>query len=220
MQAERLLPGSAGVPPANKFRSSPNIRAARQRPPYQSINQDENGSILGGFHNILKLPVNRHRLFEFRGHIRHRFKETQEQTALHRIIHILRQRPAGRQRHRRIQFGRDDAHHVPVRLHQRAARIARLHRHADLEITRVIRRAGQRRDFPLASLGENPCIPMLGKPTVATVPPNFTVRLAAMGSGANRPTALSNTRSFAASTFTTVAAIKPAPVTNELLSHL
>ena len=28
---------------------------------------------------------------------------------------------------------------------------------------------------PLASLGANPCNPMLGKPTVATVPPNFTV---------------------------------------------
>jgi hypothetical protein len=28
---------------------------------------------------------------------------------------------------------------------------------------------------------------LIGKPTVATVPPNFTVRLVAMGSGANRP---------------------------------
>jgi hypothetical protein len=27
----------------------------------------------------------------------------------------------------------------------------------------------------------------LGKPTVATVPPNFTVRLAATGNAANRP---------------------------------
>jgi len=53
---------------------------------------------------------------------------------------------------------------------------------------------------PLASLGAKPCNPMSGKPTVATVPPSFTVRLAAMGSGANRPTALSNARSFAAST--------------------
>ena len=55
---------------------------------------------------------------------------------------------------------------------------------------------------------------MLGKPTVATVPPNFTERLAATGNGANRPSALSNARSFAASTFTTLAAMSPAPVTN------
>ena len=41
-----------------------------------------------------------------------------------------------------------------------------------------------------------------GKPTVATVPPSFTVRLAAIGSGANRPTAFNQARSFAASTFT------------------
>jgi hypothetical protein len=44
---------------------------------------------------------------------------------------------------------------------------------------------------------------MSGKPTVATVPPSFTVRLAAIGSGANRPTAFNQARSFAASTFTT-----------------
>ena len=47
---------------------------------------------------------------------------------------------------------------------------------------------------PLASLGANPCKPMLGKPTVATVPPNFTARLAATGNAANRPSALSNAR--------------------------
>ena len=34
----------------------------------------------------------------------------------------------------------------------------------------------------------NPCKPMLGKPTVATVPPNFTPRLAATGTcGASSP---------------------------------
>jgi hypothetical protein len=42
---------------------------------------------------------------------------------------------------------------------------------------------------------------MLGKPTVATVPPNFTPRLAATGNAANRPSALSNARSLAASAF-------------------
>jgi hypothetical protein len=49
---------------------------------------------------------------------------------------------------------------------------------------------------------------MSGKPTVATVPPRFTPQLAATGNGANRPAALSNARSFAASTFTTVEEIK------------
>jgi hypothetical protein len=46
---------------------------------------------------------------------------------------------------------------------------------------------------------------MSGKPTVATVPPSFTVRLAAIGSGANRPTAFNKARSFAESTFTDLA---------------
>ena len=62
-------------------------------------------------------------------------------------------------------------------------------------------------------MGANPCKPMLGKPTVATVPPNFTPRLAATGNAANRSAALSNARSLAASTFTTLAEIKPALVT-------
>jgi hypothetical protein len=52
---------------------------------------------------------------------------------------------------------------------------------------------------------------MSGKPTVATVPPSFTVRLAAMGKGLNAPTAFNKAKSFAASTFTTVASSKPAP---------
>ena len=49
---------------------------------------------------------------------------------------------------------------------------------------------------------------MLGKPTVATVPPSFTARLAATGNAANLPSALSNARSLAASTFTTLTGIK------------
>jgi hypothetical protein len=53
----------------------------------------------------------------------------------------------------RQHLGRHDAHHVPARVHQRPARIARLHRQADLEIAWVIRRARQRRDFPLGQLG-------------------------------------------------------------------
>jgi hypothetical protein len=44
-----------------------------------------------------------------------------------------------------------------------------------------IRRAGQRAISPLPSLGANPCKPMWGKPTVATVPPNCADRLDKMG---------------------------------------
>jgi hypothetical protein len=78
-------------------------------------------------------------------------------------------------------------------------------------------------------LGANPGKPRLGKPTVATLPPNCTPRLrwSSRFSGsarhtdklklelqlANRPSALSNARSLAASTFTTLAEIKPALVT-------
>jgi len=59
---------------------------------------------------------------------------------------------------------------------------------------------------------------MSGKPTVATVQPSFTVRLAAIGSGANPPTAFNKAKSFAAFTFTTVASIKPAPVSKRTLA--
>jgi hypothetical protein len=42
-----------------------------------------------------------------------------------------------------------------------------------------------------------PNLTMSGKPTVATVPPSSPVRLAAMGSGANRPSAFNKARSLA-----------------------
>ena len=58
---------------------------------------------------------------------------------------------------------------------------------------------------PSPSVGAKPCKPMLGNPTVATVPPNFTARLAATGNGENLPSAFNNARSFAASTFTSFA---------------
>ena len=124
-----------------------------------------------------------------------------------------------RQRQPRIQLGRHDADHVAPLIHQRPARIARLHRRADLKIPRVIPRS--KFDFPMAispvvavrqHLGANPCKPMSEKPTVATVPPNCADRLDEMGNGENFPSALSKARSFAASTLTTLASIKPALV--------
>jgi len=48
------------------------------------------------------------------------------------------------------------------------------------------------------------------------VPPNFTVRLAATGYAANRPSALSNARSLAASTFTTLVEITPLLVSKRI----
>ena len=41
--------------------------------------------------------------------------------------------------------------------------LARLHRHADLKIARVIPRAGQRRDFPLGQLGRKSLHTDVGK---------------------------------------------------------
>ena len=107
----------------------------------RSINQDQDSGLLRRFHHALELPVSRDRCFEFGRNRRHGFQEAQQQTALDRVIDILRQRPARRQRRRRIQLGRHDADDVAPVIHQRPARIARLHRHADLKIARVIRRA-------------------------------------------------------------------------------
>ena len=81
-----------------------------------------------------------------------------------------RRRPCGRrQHHRRIQPGRHDADDVAPFIHQRPAGIGRLHRHADLKVARLIRRAGQRGDFPLGQLGREPLETDVGK----TGPPDF-----------------------------------------------
>ena len=62
-------------------------------------------------------------------------------------------------------------------------------------------KARQRRDLALgppcaSTLGAKPCKPMLGKPTVATVPPNFTPRLAATGNAENLFSAFNSVRSI------------------------
>jgi len=48
---------------------------------------------ISGFDNILKLLIRRIGRFELGIHIRHGFQEAQQQAALDRVIHILRQRP-------------------------------------------------------------------------------------------------------------------------------
>ena len=58
-------------------------------PPYQSIDEDENGGVLGGFDDILKLPVSRHRRFELGGNGGDGFEEAQQQTALDRVIQLV-----------------------------------------------------------------------------------------------------------------------------------
>jgi len=42
-----------------------------------------------------------------------------------------------------VFVGQNQANDIALFIHQRPARIARLHRHADLKIARVIPRAGQ-----------------------------------------------------------------------------
>ena len=59
-----------------------------------SINEDEDGGTLCRLHHILKLLIRRVRRFELGVHVRRRFQEAQEQTALDRVIHILRERAA------------------------------------------------------------------------------------------------------------------------------
>jgi hypothetical protein len=78
-------------------------------PPYQSIDEDEDSGVLGGFDDILKLLVLRVGRFELGQNRRHRFQEVQQHTALDRVIQLvavrkdLRQRPARRQRRPRIR---------------------------------------------------------------------------------------------------------------------
>ena len=76
-----------------------------------SKNKNENSRILRRLDDILKLPVSCDWLFQFGGNGGNKFKEAQQKTAFDRVIHILRQRPARRQRRRRVHantslFGR------------------------------------------------------------------------------------------------------------------
>jgi hypothetical protein len=52
-----------------------------------SINDDEDGSVLGGFDHLLKLPVSGVRLFKPGGNGGNGFEETQQKTALDRTCH-------------------------------------------------------------------------------------------------------------------------------------
>ena len=79
-------------------------------------------AVFSFFDDILKLLLLGRRFFEFGCHVRDGFQKAQEITALHRVIHILRQRPARPQRRPRVEFGRHHAHHVPALIHQRPAR--------------------------------------------------------------------------------------------------
>ncbi|MGD0349568.1 MAG: hypothetical protein ABSB84_04545 [Verrucomicrobiota bacterium] len=83
---------------------------------------------------------------------------------------------------------------------QRPARIARLHRHADLKIARVIRRAGQRRDFVFSQLGREPLQTDVGKTDRRHCASKIHRTLAAIGNEENFPSAFNKAKSLAAST--------------------
>ena len=53
----------------------------------KSVNEDQHRRLLRRLHHLLKPPVSRDRRFELGVHVRHRFEEAQQQTALDRVIH-------------------------------------------------------------------------------------------------------------------------------------
>ena len=110
-----------------------------------SINEDENCCLLCGFDHILKLPVSRDRRFKPGRNSGSGFEEAQQQTALDRVIHILRQRARSLAASAAAAFivgvyalACSPADPTSQSLN---SNLARLHRHADLKIARVIRRA-------------------------------------------------------------------------------
>ena len=64
---------------------------------------------------------------------------------------------------RKLPGARYDADDVAPSGHQRPAGIARLYRHADLKIARVILLAGQQCDFTFGQLGREPLQTDVGK---------------------------------------------------------
>ena len=77
--------------------SSTHVRVFRVFRGSKSVNQHQDNGLFGRFDQLVKLPFLRLRLFELRRHLRHGFQETHQETALNRVIHILRQRRALRQ---------------------------------------------------------------------------------------------------------------------------
>jgi hypothetical protein len=67
-----------------------------------SINENEDGGILRGFDDILKLLIRRIWLLQFRCQVWDRLQEAQQQAALHRVIHILRERRRGNEEGKRM----------------------------------------------------------------------------------------------------------------------
>jgi len=67
-----------------------------------SIHQHQHRSLFGRPHHVLELPLLRVRRIELRGHFRHGLQEPQQETALYRVIRVLRRRPASGQRRPRV----------------------------------------------------------------------------------------------------------------------
>ena len=92
--------------------------------------------------------------------------------------------PIFEQQLRKLPGARYDADVVAPFIYQRAARIARLHRRADLKMARVILNARQRRDFPLGQHGRKPTQTDVGKTDGRHRPAQL--RCAARGNGQRR----------------------------------
>ena len=70
-----------------------------------SIYQHKHGGFFGSLHHVGRFHVLGVRLFDFSGYLRHGLKKAKQETALHRVIDVLRQLPARGQRRLRAQFG-------------------------------------------------------------------------------------------------------------------
>jgi len=103
--------------------------ALRSLAAIKSVNQNEHRRILRRLHHVLKLPVSRHRRFEFGVNVRHRLQEAQQKTALDRVIHILRQRPARRQPREIIQRKALQQPGKPISRGQRRPRMVAVRKH-------------------------------------------------------------------------------------------
>ena len=84
-------------------------------------------------------------------------------TAFRCVIHILLQRAGRGQRRLLAQLRHHHTDHVPALIHQRAARISRMDRRADLEMPWVILRPGQPGNLSLGQLGRKPLQPDVGE---------------------------------------------------------
>ncbi len=154
----------------------------------RSIHQHKHRCILRRLHHVLKLLIRRAGRFELGVHVWLGFEEAQKETALDRVVDILRQRSLKMQRKDAKVPGRKEQMMFALRSWRLCAFALKLSRRfiscppesvvaaAALPAQSISSIPGP----PSLFLGANPRKPMSGKPTVATVPSRATVRLAAI----------------------------------------